>query len=157
MAPPCTIKFFPSQLGGNTESPRWTGDPRQLFWSDARSILNKFRYVFGVIPFRVGTSDPFDELYPSAVNIKSITIHIILITIQSLFLLSLPLCILWPVPVPFPFLLLAAYIGAFWLVNSALCRILNGSSIRLHSKDLGHKNSKCESETWIFVNGVSVG
>jgi len=144
------VQFFPSQTGGAEESPaHYTEDPRKLLWSDIRCIIKNAKYIpCGIVPIRLGSSDPYDELYPSAVNIKSIVIHTILIIGQSIFLGLLPFFLFWPVFV---------YLSAFWVVNTILCRMLNGSTIRLHSNVPVQNEDKYKSETWVFLNGVSVG
>lgn len=146
-----TVQFLPSQIGGTAESPaRYTEDPRTLLWSDVRSLIRNAKYIpFGIVPIRIGTSDPYDELYLSAINIKTIVIHTIMIIGQSLFLVLLPFLVFSP--------FLFAYLSGFWLANGTLCRILNGSSIRLHSKVPVRNRTKYESESWIYLNGVSVG
>lgn len=82
-------------------------------------------------------------------------LHFILIVGQTVFLLSLPILLYLPTPV------YIAYILGFIILNDLFCRLLNGNippdglqSTKDAQTELWKKH---DDESWIFLNGVSVG
>jgi hypothetical protein len=149
-----TVSFLPSQIGERSQTPlSYTADPRQLLLADIVLCFQKLSFVFGILlPLQVGkNTDPYGELYPTWRNIKAVILHVVLVILQSAFFVSLLFFLLLPTP------WLLGYIVAFFIVNSTLTRVLNGSSLTLEpSEDIVPK-IKHESEYWIYLNGVSVG
>lgn len=99
-------------------------------------------------------SGALDELYPSWQNICAITVHAILSVAQLIFLASIPLALI----VPVPFGLTVLYIAAFLVGNYYICLVLlNGTHTQLESSiDLSGFTAH-DDEEWIFLNGVAVG
>jgi hypothetical protein len=151
-----SVSFIPSQRGSTTKtSLPYTADPKKLFMADIVLCFSKWRHLLGIIqPWKLGRKeDSFDELYPSPVNIKSVILHVILFINQSIFLLSLPLFIILPIPI----IWLILYVAGFWAFHSFVCFFLNGRTISLEpSKHIVPKVDH-DSEYWIYLNGVSVG
>jgi len=79
-------------------------------------------------------------------------LHFILVLIQLPFILSIPFWVLLPVPV-----ILFGCAG-FWVVNSTIAYLLNGSQMRFASDPkYAEARKEHEREQWIFLNGVAVG
>ncbi|KAF2674780.1 hypothetical protein BT63DRAFT_449774 [Microthyrium microscopicum] len=155
-----TVSFLPSQLATLSQTPLpYTSNPRQLLLSDLLLALSKAAFIPGIIlPWRFGSdASPWDELYPSLVNIKSIILHIILVVAQTAFLISLPFFIV------FPAFWVVGYVALFLLFNAAVCKLLNGNQLTLEpsAKVMEKINSRGypnnDHEYWIFMNGVAVG
>ena len=149
-----SVSFIPSQVGRKSQrSLPLNGRPHKLLMADFVLCFTKLGYIFGILnPWRWGSSaDPFDELYPSYKNIKSILLHTIMVITQSFFLLSLPFFLF------LPFSWLFIYLIGCWAIHQVFYLLLNGRTIRLEpSKNILQK-SKYDSEYWIYMNGVSVG
>lgn len=148
------IKFYGSQVGGEVVTPHsYTGSPAELLRHDIWSALSLVTFFpFIVWPMRPARSGEMCELYPSWKNLWSMFLHLILILLQLPFILSIPLWIFVPVPV-----IIAGCLG-FWLVNSAVVYLLNGSQMRYQSNPQYAKARKeHQHEQWLFLNGVAVG
>ena len=150
------VEFLSSQTGLSsvTSDPLpYTGGPLRLLWSDFLLILRCMPTALGIfLPLNFRKPDIRDELYPGDWrNLFSIFLHIILILLQSAFLVSL---------ISFLFIPLGwfiCYVGLFMLLNSCICWFLNGNSIHLVSEVPVENEEKHASEYWIYLNGVSVG
>jgi hypothetical protein len=131
----------------------YTDNPIRLLFSDIILSLSKWTYLGGIItPIRIGaTADPYGELYPTYKNIKALILHAFLIVFQSFFLLTIPFFLLCPMS------WMAIYAGLFWMINSGVCWILNGTEIRLAPTKDFVPDPKLASEHWVYLNGVSVG
>jgi hypothetical protein len=151
-----SVSFIPSQRGSTTRtSLPYTANPWKLLVADIILCSSKWKFLFGIIrPWKLGSKeDSFDELYPSRVNIISVFLHSILLVAQSLFLVSLPLFLIIPIPLSW-FLL---YLAGVWGFHSFICFFLNGTTTTLEpSKHIVPKYNH-DSEYWIYLNGVSVG
>ena len=81
-------------------------------------------------------------------------VDLVLSVVQLLFLLSIPIALMLPVP----FGVAVLYILGFLVVNYTLCFfLLNGNKAELESSvDLSQFPSH-DDEKWIFLNGVAVG
>jgi hypothetical protein len=148
------IRFYGSQVGGEVVIPHsYTGSPTELLRHDIWSALGFFKYLpFIVWPLRPTVSNDFCELYPSWQNLWAMFLHLILVLIQLPFVLSVPFWIFVPVPA------ILAGVAVFFLVNSGLCYLLNGSQMRYHSDPkYAELKKEHQSEQWIFLNGVAVG
>jgi hypothetical protein len=148
-----TVSFLPSQIGERSQTPlSYTADPRQLLLADLLLCFQKLSFVLGIfLPLQFRNADPFGELYPNRPNIKAVVLHVALVILQTAFFVSLPFFLVLPTS------WLLGYVVAFFLVNSGLTRLLNGSSLTLEpSNDIAPK-IKHDSEYWIYMNGVSVG
>jgi hypothetical protein len=148
------ISFIPSQKSTNTNfsSLSYTANPRKLLFADLRLCFGKWKFVPGIFfPWRLGKdADPYDELYPSLVNLKSILIHIVMFISQVLFLMSIPFFFLAPT-------LWMVWGLFFWGFHTICYLLMNGRTIRLepskHIVPIGNH----DDEYWIFLNGVAVG
>ena len=124
-----------------------------LVWEDVKLFFQLCRNipgcVFPLLPFRSGA---LDELYPSPANIADLALHTLLIITQSLFILTVLVLPFLPV-VPYGGALV--YFAAFFLLNKAICRLLNRGITVLESRP--PVQDKHDNEHWIFLNGVSVG
>lgn len=160
MSTPETVNFFGSQIGDEAViNYSYTDSPWKLL---AYDIYYFFYYMWAlphiVLPFKPADSGELSELSPTFGNIFCIFIHTILIILQlSLILFLLPIALFLPL---WATLLV---IGAFMVVNSFLCRLLNGSDrgsdIIFHSDPQYAKSdqSRYGHEQWVFLNGVAVG
>jgi hypothetical protein len=148
------VAFVPSQIGAQSQTPlSYTSDPRKLLLGDFALYYSKLSYVFGIMrPLRLGNdADPFDELYPSWKNIKAIILHSILVVAQLAFIISVPFFIF------FPMIWCLLYIAVFFVCNAGVCRLLNGTKLKLAPNESIGSQGKHDSEYWIYLNGVSVG
>jgi hypothetical protein len=149
-----TVTFVPSQIGGPTQVPiSYTSTPGRLLWYDFRLFLSKISSTTGVfLPLRWGrNSEPYDELYPSLSNILSFGIHVLLAVMQLVFLCSFPVylfapCAWWIV-----------YVMVFFGINGGICRMLNGSELKVYPSVPVDEEDKFRDEYWIFMNGVACG
>jgi hypothetical protein len=149
-----TVTFVPSQIGGPTQVPvSYTSDPGRLLWYDCQLCLSKMTTAAGVfLPLRFGkNAHPYDELYPSVPNIISCVLHGILFVNQTIFLCTLPFCFFGPV------FGLFIYVFIFFVVNGVICRVLNGSDLKVFPTVQVDQRGEFGDEYWIFMNGVSVG
>ena len=147
-------KFYGSQVGGSVITPHsYTNSPLQLLRHDVASAFSKWYFLpFIVYPFKPLKSGPLCELYPSAANLWSMFLHVVLLIMQLPFLLSIPF---W---VCFPLWMVIAGVAVFWCVNQGICYLLNGSQMQFPSNpDYALKKKGHEHEQWIFLNGVAVG
>ncbi|KAE9369930.1 hypothetical protein N431DRAFT_547227 [Stipitochalara longipes BDJ] len=147
-------KFYGSQVGGSVVIPHsYTGSPLQLIRQDVGSAFGFWKFLpFIVYPFRPQFSGPLCELYPSASNLWSMFLHLILFILQLPFILSIPFWIF------FPLWSILGGVAMFWLVNSAIWYLLNGKEMRFPSNPkYAEKKPGHEHEQWIFLNGVAVG
>ncbi|KAF2432871.1 hypothetical protein EJ08DRAFT_100039 [Tothia fuscella] len=149
-----TVTFVPSQIGAADQVPvSYTSDPGRLLWYDLKLFASKLTKATGVfLPLRVGRdAQPYDELYPSVTNIWSCVLHTILGVNQGMFLCSLP----WYLFAPVFWLIL--YVIFFFLINAGICRLLNGSDLKIYPTISVDPRGQFRDEYWIFMNGVSVG
>jgi hypothetical protein len=148
------VSFLPSQIGAKSQTPlSYTSDPRKLLLGDFTLCYAKSNHIFGILkPFRFGKdADPFDELYPSRKNLQAIFLHTVLVFAQLGFIISVPFFVLVPM------IWCLVYVALFYVFNSAVCRVLNGSQLKLSPDPAIATHGKHESEYWIYLNGVSVG
>jgi len=147
-------KFYGSQVGGSVVIPHsYTGSPLQLLRQDVASAFGFWKFLpFILYPFRPQFSGPLCELYPSASNLWSMFLHLILFLLQLPFILSIPIWIF------FPLWSILGGVAVFWLVNSVIWYLLNGKEMRFPSNPkFAEKKPEHEHEQWIFLNGVAVG
>ncbi|KAI0104312.1 hypothetical protein GGR51DRAFT_230511 [Nemania sp. FL0031] len=147
-------EFFGSQVGGKSViNYSYTDQPWKLVAYDIKYFFTfSWALPWIIWPVRPCDGDHFDELYFTADNIWCISIHVVLFILQLLFLILLPVALLLPV-----YLFIAA-LAVFFLVNSLLCRCLNGKTTTYVS-DPKYAPALPEHrhEQWIFLNGVAVG
>jgi hypothetical protein len=147
-------KFYGSQVGGKVVTPHsYTGSPLQLLRQDVASAFKFWLFLpFIVYPFTPLFSGPLCELYPSASNLWSMFLHIILIIMQVPFLLSIPFWVF------FPLWSVLLGVAIFWLINQGFCYLLNGSQMEYPSDPkFAAAKEEHATERWIFLNGVAVG
>ncbi|RYP62855.1 hypothetical protein DL771_009549 [Monosporascus sp. 5C6A] len=147
-------KVFGSQIGGESViNYSYTDMPFKLFSKD----IFYFFYYAGYLPWIVRPMRPcdggsFDELELTWENTWCIFIHVILVIIQTAFILALPWMFL------FPAWIVVVGVALFLGFNKLFCRTLNGSSIVFHSDaECAPTLAEHEHEQWIFINGVAVG
>ncbi|KAF2404013.1 hypothetical protein EJ06DRAFT_471550 [Trichodelitschia bisporula] len=150
-----TVAFLPSQLGDESDVPiSYTGSPLALLWSDLRLVAMHMPNVLGVMcpTHLLHDRDPYDETYPSPVNLVAIAAHGFLFFAQCVFLASLVVCLF--IPAGWSILWFLGYLG----FNHVFCRLtLNGGEPVLHPTVKIPEDPRHEGEYWVFINGVSVG
>jgi hypothetical protein len=151
---PRQTKFYGSQVGSSRVTPySYTGSPLKLLRQDVVSAFKFWLFLpFIIYPFKPLSSGQLCELDPSAANLWSMFLHVILIILQLPFILSIPLWVFLPV--------WSVIIGVavFWAVNSVIWYLLNGSKMRYPSNPkYAEKKPEHAHEQWIFLNGVAVG
>lgn len=134
----------------------YTAFPWEILNFDILLFFRWSPYLINIIlPLWPCLSHDLDELYPSLENIYDIFLHGILFVSQSFFLISL----LFLATVPFVFYI--SYIGLFIGLNTAVCKLLNGSipedGLRSTDDDYSKAWRGHDDESWIFLNGVAVG
>ncbi|KAI0868228.1 hypothetical protein GGS24DRAFT_223910 [Hypoxylon argillaceum] len=147
-------EFFGSQVGGKSViNYSYTDQPWKLVAYDIKYFFT-FAWALPWIVWPVRPSDGghFDELSFTADNIWCISVHVVLFVLQLLFLILLPIAFLLPV------YLFAAALGVFFLVNSLLCRLLNGNTTTYVSDSkYAPALAEHQHEQWLFLNGVAAG
>jgi hypothetical protein len=149
-----SISFIPSQIGVRTQTPMPIYSvPHKLLWADIILCFSKGAFFLGIFrPWRLGSkSEPYDELYLSVKNAKSVILHAIMYISQSIFLLSLPFFLIFPVS------WLLVYILGCWGIHQISYYLLNGSTIKVEPSAHIIPKEKHDSEYWVYLNGVSVG
>ncbi|KAL1876377.1 hypothetical protein VTK73DRAFT_9446 [Phialemonium thermophilum] len=147
-------KFFGSQIGGKSViNYAYTDMPGKLLAFD---VYYFFTFAWAIpyilLPLTPADSGELDELSLTLQNVFCIFIHVILCALQLAFILALPLSVLLPV--------WTVVLGAacFFLVNQALCSLLNGRKSEYHSDpEYAPRLPEHDHEQWIFINGVAVG
>lgn len=150
------VDFFGSQVGDQTViNYSYTDSPwRLLAWD----VYYFFYYIWAlpyiIFPYKPADSGPLSELSPTWANIFCIFIHTILVVLQLAFLL-----LLLPVAIVLPLWMTVLGIGAFMVLNKALCALLNGEDILFYSDPQYAKPNqpRFAHEQWVFLNGVAVG
>lgn len=146
--------FYGSQVGSKIVVPHsYTNSPLTLLRQDVASAFSFWVFApFIVYPFTPLSSGPLCELYPSASNLWSMFLHIILFFMQAPFLLSIPIWVflpLWSV---------IAGVAVFWVINKGIWYLLNGNKMRYPSNPkFAEAKEEHKHEQWIFLNGVAVG
>lgn len=149
------VKFLSAGRQAINRSPLpYTSNPATLVWEDVKLFFRTCHHIPGtVLPWLPFRSGPLDELYPSFANIFDLSLHMFLVIAQLIFLLSLPLLLLSPVPAGLALL----YVFGFTAFNKAVCWLLNRGIDTIPSRAKILNNSDHDSEHWVFLNGVSVG
>ena len=153
-SPTKRIKFYGSQIGNQDTIPKpYTDSPLILLRSDILSALRFYLFLpFIVMPITPQLSGPLSELYPSASNLWSMLLHLILVCMQVPFILSVPFWVLFPV------WSVLIGVGIFWAVNQGICYLLNGNKMKVWSEaKYTEKKEERKNEQWLFLNGVAVG
>ncbi|KAF1989627.1 hypothetical protein K402DRAFT_444683 [Aulographum hederae CBS 113979] len=148
------VRFLPSQIGGRQSIPiHYTGSPLMLLWEDLGLVYRHLFSVRGIImPWNVFKQDPFDELFFSFRNIVALITHMVLMFLQSVFLLSVPFLLIFPT---WSSLL---YIAGFLILNAFICTVvLNRGTTKLDSDPDIPVDPRFHSEAWVYLNGVSIG
>jgi hypothetical protein len=146
--------FYGSQVGSKVVVPHsYTNSPLTLLRQDVASAFSFWVFApFIVYPFTPLSSGPLCELYPSASNLWSMFLHIILFFMQAPFLLSIPIWVF------FPLWAVMGGIAVFWVINKGIWYLLNGSKMRYPSDPkFAEAKEEHKHEQWIFLNGVAVG
>ncbi|KKK20741.1 hypothetical protein ARAM_002713 [Aspergillus rambellii] len=150
------VMYLPPQLAEPPNSPLpYTASPWKLLWTDICLFFRCARYLPGIIfPLTPWNSGCLDELYPSLRNIVSVTLQLVLSVCQLLFLLSLPILLVWMVPT----LGVLVYMVTVLFLNKGICDLfLNRGDSVLVSSVPEKEAPEHQHEHWIFINGVAVG
>jgi hypothetical protein len=148
------IKFFGSQIGGQSViNYCYTDMPMKLLlWDTTYFFVFAWALPWIIWPVWPWEGGDFDELAPTRSNLWCIFIHIVLIVLQTAFLVTLPLALVFPLG-----LVLLGW-TAFLALNWLLCRSLNASTITFTSDPkYAPELPEHEHEQWIFINGVAAG
>ncbi|KXJ85072.1 hypothetical protein Micbo1qcDRAFT_237594 [Microdochium bolleyi] len=150
---PATTRFFGSQVGGESViNYGYTDMPMKLLMWDMRSFLTYVWFLPWIVwPLTPHDSGDFDELAFNRANAWCIFVHIILIFLQLGFIIALPFTLLFPLWID------VLAITLFFLVNWALCLLLNGKTTTMYSDPKYASEEDHPHEQWIFLNGVAVG
>lgn len=146
--------FFGSQVGGRSViSYSYTDLPWKLLAYDLYYFFNfAWALPYILLPLSPAESGDLDELSFTPQNVFCIVVHFVLCILQLAFIVCLPLAILLPVWID------GIAMGAFFLVNAGLCRLLNGRAITYWSDPkYAPELPEHSHEQWIFLNGVAVG
>lgn len=148
-------RVLAGQEGGDVTPLPYTASPLKLLWSDISLFVRSAWALPGILlPLRLAGTNSLDEFYPSFPDGADVAVHVFLVFYQLLFLLSLPIAILFLVPT----LWILTYAAVAILINSAICFLtLNGWQRFLVSRVPVVERPGHEREHWIFVNGVAVG
>jgi hypothetical protein len=147
-------RFYGSQVGSSVVTPySYTGPPIKLLRQDVVSAFKLWRFFpFIAYPFSPQSSGQLCELHPSAANLWSMFLHLILIILQLPFILSIPFWLFLPVWT------VIIGVAVFWAVNSVIWYLLNGKEMQRPSNPkYAEKKPEHAHEQWIFLNGVAVG
>jgi hypothetical protein len=147
-------KFFGSQIGGKSViNYSYTDMPWKLFAFD---VYYFFKFLWALpyilIPLTPADSGHLDELSFNYKNVFCIVVHFVLCILQLAFIVSLPAMVLLPIWTA------ALVVGLFLLVNSGLCRLLNGDKVEFTSNpQYAPALPEHAHEQWVFINGVAAG
>ncbi|KAF3066363.1 hypothetical protein GL218_09111 [Daldinia childiae] len=147
-------EFVGSQVGGESViNYSYTDMPWRLMMWDVRYFFTfAWALPWVIWPLRPCDGEHFDELSFTWENIWCMIIHAILVVLQLLFILTLPLAVLFPV------WMVAVGLAAFFTLNWLLCLGLNGKTITFTSDPkYAPALEEHAHEQWIFLNGVAVG
>jgi len=133
----------------------YTASPLKLILDDLCLV---FRISWAlpdiVLPLRLGRTGALDELHPSFPNAVSVVTQAFLIVSQLLFLLSVPLAIIFTIPA----LWIIVYAAVTLTLNYGICMlVLNGFRRVLVSQVPVDEQPGHERERWFFINGVAGG
>ncbi|KAJ1324138.1 hypothetical protein MN608_10198 [Microdochium nivale] len=150
---PPTIRFFGSQVGGESViNYGYTDMPFKLLMWDIRHFFTYLWFLPWIVwPLTPTDSGDFDELTFNRANVWCIFVHTILIFLQLGFIIALPFSLLFPLWID------ALAIGLFFLLNWAICLLLNGKTTTMLSDPKYASAEDHPHEQWIFLNGVAVG
>ncbi|TID16928.1 hypothetical protein E6O75_ATG09694 [Venturia nashicola] len=149
-----SVTYVPSQIGAPSDSAiTYTSNPLSLLWYDIKLFICKLPIAPGVIfPWRFGKdADPYDELYPSIENLSSVVLHAFLMWSQTIFFLSLPVCLFLPV------FSVGVWMTCMLIFTRIVRYLLNGRKLKVRSSVEVDRDGKFSDEYWIFLNGVAVG
>lgn len=129
--------------------------PLGLLWNDAKLFFKIYTTIPGVVlPLRPCLSGKLDELSWTAGNLRDITFHVVFIVLQLIFLVSIPLCFISPVPLG----IFSLYVIGFLVLNYVICIPINGQAgIIFRASPKSGIPVTGNGEKWIFINGISVG
>ncbi|KAJ5676499.1 uncharacterized protein N7477_002132 [Penicillium maclennaniae] len=132
----------------------YTASPLKLVLSDILIVLrNLWASPELILPLCLGHTKPLDELYPSFQTGVSVVTQAILTVGQVLFLLSLPLAILFMIPA----LWFMIYVATSLFLNYAICMLVLNGFRRVLVSQVPVDTSGHEQEQWFFINGVAGG
>lgn len=164
-------KFFGSQSSDQEVIDySYTDDPFKLMFWDVYYFFKYARFLPNIVnPLLPCDSGDMCELAVTRANFHCLFVHSILIVLQLGFLLVVP-----PMALLLPLWVTILSVGSFFVVNQALCQILNGSGSKsnncagsdskksklIFTSDPGfalEDQSPFSHEKWFFLNGVAVG
>ncbi|KAF3398255.1 hypothetical protein F1880_006456 [Penicillium rolfsii] len=149
MAP--QVRVYP-RMSNATPLP-YTASPLRLLWSDLCVVFREAWTLPAIFfPLRLGQTSSLDELYLSFQGTLCLITQAFLTVYQLLFLLSLPLTIMFFLPA----LWILVYVAAALALNYVICMfVLNGFQRVLVSKvpvvpQPGHEKERCHY--WVQAN-----
>lgn len=151
-------RFFGSQASDQEVIDySYTDNPFRLMFWDVYYFFKYAKFLPNIVnPLLPCDSGDMCELALTKANFHCLFVHFILIVLQSGFLLIVP-----PVALLLPLWVTILFVASFFVVNQALCRILNGYGSKLvFTSDPGFalKNqAPFAHEKWFFLNGVAAG
>lgn len=133
----------------------YTASPLRLLLSDICLSLQYSWALPGIfLPLGLGETDRLDELYPCPQSGISVATQAFLTVYQLLFLLSVPLAIIFMIPALGILLYAVAGLGFNYTVSLL---VLNGFQRVLVSQAPVVEQPGHERERWFFINGVAGG
>ena len=138
----------------NTTPLPYTASPLRLVLSDIWLVLvNAWASPKLILPLCLGRTKSLDELHPSFQTGVSVVTQAVLTIGQVLFLLSLPLTIIFMIPA----LWIMIYVATSMLLNYVICMLVLNGFRRVLVSQVPVDNSGHEREQWFFINGVAGG
>lgn len=133
----------------------YTASPIKLLWSDLSLFVSKLWALPGILlPLDLAHTSELDELYPSLRNGATVLIHIFLVAYQLIFLLSLPIMVIFLLPG----LWILVYSTIAFTINYAIVMLwLNGFEQILVSQVPVVEQPGHERERWLYINGIAAG
>ncbi|KAJ5126511.1 hypothetical protein N7448_007290 [Penicillium atrosanguineum] len=132
----------------------YTASPLRLVLSDILLVFaNAWASPELILPLCLGRTKSLDELHPSFQNGVSVVTQAFLTIGQVLFLLSLPLAIIFMIPA----LWIIIYIAASLLLNYVICMLVLNGFRRVLVSQVPVDSPGHEREQWFFINGVAGG
>lgn len=134
----------------------YTDSPLTLMGRDALSFFANAKYLPNIVnPLTPTDSGDMCELAFTRGNFHCLFLHTLLIFLQLGFILAMI-----PMTLLLPLWMTGLFASSFWIINLAMCRILNGPPGRVYKSNLKfalEDQDQFKTEKWFFLNGVAVG
>lgn len=144
-----------ARRGPNVSPAPYTASPLKLVLDDICLLVrNSWALPNILLPLCLGRTKSLDELHPSFQSGVSVVIQAFLTVSQLLFLLSVPIGIIFVIPA----LWIILYVAISLVMNFVVCMlVLNGFRRVLVSQVPVNEQPGHEREQWFFINGVAGG